>query len=169
MLWLAHILLLCTGLCLCHMVKSRPSWSCFGSGCVCWMCHRNVRTHTHTHNFSHLCLHNCSQCLHWGSWVSTDKSLAREGPRDTELDTEVVRGSSVRISPQLNYSRWLAVDFLYNFRMAIFTVWVLLQLHLRKSLLELPAMVLLKRYLFLRMCVLWNVNTALSGGNIITH
>lgn len=29
-----------------------------------------------THSISHLCLHNCSQCLRWGSWVSTDKSLA---------------------------------------------------------------------------------------------
>lgn len=62
------------------MVKSRPSWSCFGSGCVCWMCRCSVGTYVcvcvRTHSISHLCLHNCSQCLRWGSWVSTDKSLA---------------------------------------------------------------------------------------------
>lgn len=111
----------------------------------CWYVCARTCVCVHTHSFSHLCLHNCSQCLHWGSWVSTDKSLAREGPRDTELDIEDVRGSSPRISPQLNYNIWHIVSSPWVYGRNINKLGAALITYQRNSQLELPLMVPLKR------------------------
>lgn len=49
-------------LCSFDMVKSRPTWSRLGFGCVCWMCHRSIgssvrvfvsASYTHTHACTH--------------------------------------------------------------------------------------------------------------------